>query len=148
MKIKTYGINGLSEWHGNVKAGTISVAVSFTGGTASPSGAQPAYFVTKDPIAQFVIENSAEFKRGFIHLEMSQDAPGEHPRMALPKEEAPKQAPAEAAPTQEYVEKKFACGDDAKAYLMEEHGFPISHLRNKSQMEAAAAQVGIKIVWG
>ena len=87
MKIKTYGINGLTEWHGDVKAGTISVRVSFTGGTASPSGAQPAYFVTKDPITQFVIENSKEFKSGFIHLEMSHDLPGQHPRMAVQKVE-------------------------------------------------------------
>lgn len=85
MKIKTYGINGLSEWQGDVKAGSISVKVSFTGGTVSPSGAQPAYFVTKDPITQFVIENSKEFKDGFIHLEMVQEVPGDHPRMATPK---------------------------------------------------------------
>lgn len=85
MYIKTYGIKGLSEWHGAVKAGSISVNVSFTGGTVSPSGAQPAYFVTKDPVTQFVIENSKEFKDGFIHLEMSVAKPGEHPRMAMPK---------------------------------------------------------------
>ena len=63
MQVKTYGINGLTEWHGDIKAGSISVRVSFTGGTASPSGAQPAYYMTKDPITQFVIENSNEFKR-------------------------------------------------------------------------------------
>lgn len=86
MQVKTYGINGLTEWHGDIKAGSISVRVSFTGGTASPSGAQPAYYMTKDPITQFVIENSNEFKSGFIHLEMSHEIPGEHPRMAVPKE--------------------------------------------------------------
>ena len=85
MKIKTYGINGLTDWYGEIKAGAISMKVLFRGGTASPSGAQPAYLVTKDPITQFVIENSKEFKNGFIHLEMSQDLPGEHPRMAVPK---------------------------------------------------------------
>ena len=85
MKVKTYGVPGLTEWHGKVKAGTIEIAVSFTGGTASPSGAQPAYYMTKDPITQFVIEHSKEFKEGFIILSMSQDAPGEHPRLAFPK---------------------------------------------------------------
>ncbi len=85
MKVKTYGVPDLTEWHGKVKAGSIEVSVSFTGGTASPSGAQPAYFMTKDPITQFVIEHSKEFKSGFIILVMSQDAPGEHPRMAVPK---------------------------------------------------------------
>lgn len=85
MKVKTYGVPDLTEWHGKVKAGTLEVSVSFTGGTASPSGAQPAYFMTKDPIVQFIIENSKEFKNGFIILVMSQEIAGEHPRMAVPK---------------------------------------------------------------
>ena len=85
MKVKTYGIPGLTEWHGKLKAGSIEVSVSFVGGTASPSGAQPAYFMTKDPIVQFVIEHSKEYKSGFIILVMSQDVAGEHPRMAVPK---------------------------------------------------------------
>lgn len=85
MKVKTYGVPGLTEWHGKLKAGTIEVSASFVGGTASPSGAQPAYFMTKDPIVQFVIEHSKEYKSGFIILIMSQDVVGEHPRMAVPK---------------------------------------------------------------
>lgn len=95
MKVKTYGVPGLTEWHGKVRAGSIEVNVSFTGGTASPSGAQPAYFLTKDPIVQFVIENCKEYKAGFIILVMSQEVPGEHPRMAVPKPKA------DATPTQE-----------------------------------------------
>lgn len=84
MKVKTYGVPGLTEWHGKLKAGSIEVSASFVGGTASPSGAQPAYFMTKDPIVQFVIEHSKEYKSGFIILVMSQDVAGEHPRMAVP----------------------------------------------------------------
>lgn len=86
MKVKTYGVSELTEWQGKLKAGSIEVEVLFTGGTASPSGAQPAYYVTKDPITQFVIENSKEFKDGFIFLMGQSDIPGEHPRMAVPKE--------------------------------------------------------------
>lgn len=85
MKVKTYGVPGLTEWHGKLKAGSIEVSASFVGGTASPSGAQPAYFMTKDPIVQFAIEHSKEYKSGFIILVMSQDVAGEHPRMAVPK---------------------------------------------------------------
>ena len=85
MKVKTYGVPELTEWQGKLKAGSIEVNVLFTGGTASPSGAQPAYFVTKDPITQFVIENSKEFKDGFIILMMQTELPGVHPRMAIPK---------------------------------------------------------------
>lgn len=86
MKVKTYGISGLTEWYGKVRAGNLEVSVSFIGGTASPSGAQPAYYMTKDPIVQFVIENSEEFKSGVIELHMSQDVNGDHPREAKPKQ--------------------------------------------------------------
>ena len=72
MVVKTYGIRGLSEWYGTLKAGSLSVDVAFTGGTASPSGARPAYMVEKDPVKQFVIEHSKEFKDGFIYIEMKQ----------------------------------------------------------------------------
>lgn len=93
MKVKTYGVPGLSEWYGKVKAGNIEVEVQFKGGTASPSGAQPAYFVTKDPITQFVIENSKQFKQGFIILVMQHELPGEHPRIAAPKQKPVVQKP-------------------------------------------------------
>ncbi len=93
MIVKTYGVPDLTEWHGKLKAGSLEVKVSFTGGTASPSGAQPAYMVTKDPITQFVIEHSKEFKSGFIILVMSQNIPGTHPRMAIPKPQPQPEAP-------------------------------------------------------
>lgn len=114
MKVKTYGVLGLTEWHGKLKAGSIEVSASFVGGTSSPSGAQPAYFMTKDPIVQFVIEHSKEYKSGFIILVMSQDVAGEHPRMAVPKpapvpetpapvvkEPVPPTTPAEETPAEE-----------------------------------------------
>ena len=75
----------MSEWHGTLKVGSIKTNVSFVGGTASPSGSQPAYMTTKDPITQFVIENSKEFKDGFIILLLTQEVEGVHPRMAVAK---------------------------------------------------------------
>lgn len=101
MKVKTYGIYSLTEWHGKVKAGTIEVNVSFVGGTASPSGSQPAYMVTKDPITQFVIENSKEFKDGFIVLVMCEEIGGNHRRMAVPKPIVEKPKTADAPTTQQ-----------------------------------------------
>lgn len=102
MKVKTYGIYNLTEWHGKVKAGTIEVNVSFVGGTASPSGSQPAYMVTKDPITQFVIENSKEFKDGFIVLVMCEEIGGNHRRMAVPKPVVEKPKTTDAPTTQQH----------------------------------------------
>ena len=112
MKVKTYGVPGLTEWHGKLKAGSIEVSASFVGGTASPSGAQPAYFMTKDPIVQFVIEHSKEYKSGFIILVMSQDVAGEHPRMAVPK---PAPVPETPVPVVEEPETLTAPAEESPA---------------------------------
>lgn len=85
MKVNTYGIQGLTEWHGTLQAGTLQLKISFKGGTASPSGALPAYHMTKNPIAQFIIEHSKEFSSGLISLISSQEIPGQHPNIATPK---------------------------------------------------------------
>ena len=138
MQVKTYGINGLSEWHGKVKAGSIEVAVSFTGGTASPSGALPAYMVTKDPITQFVIENSKEFKNGFIHLEMSHEVPGAHPRMAVAKA---KEEPKPNATLKEYPD--VTKTQEAKAVLQNEYNYNVENIRSRAAAHEAAKEVGI-----
>ena len=43
--------------------------VSFTGGSATAWGVGSAIFTTKDPLTQFVIENSEKFKHGLIRIE-------------------------------------------------------------------------------
>lgn len=164
MKVKTYGVPDLTEWHGKVKAGTLEVSVSFTGGTASPSGAQPAYFMTKDPIVQFIIENSKEFKNGFIILVMSQDIAGEHPRMAVPKAKKISMNQQEDKPTSEQIDEgdvneevstvspesaaaqkiEVPSLEDAKAYLVENFGISRTKLRSRKQIEDAAAANGIE----
>lgn len=175
MKVKTYGVPELTEWHGKVKAGTIQIAVSFTGGTSSPSGAQPAYLVTKDPITQFVIENSKEFRNGFIILLMSQDIPGNHPRMAVPKlsakatplhlentaveetetaseevgtnlEESESKISSQTEESQ-MVEMEFSCNDDAKDYLEQQFGYVRSKLINREAIVNAGKVHGIEITF-
>lgn len=165
MKVKTYGVPGLTEWHGKVKAGSIEVAVSFTGGTASPSGAQPAYFMTKDPIVQFVVENSKEFKTGFIILVMQQEIAGEHPRMAVPKKAAAPLSSEEGVESSEVepavssdeeavdgIPIKVTVADkyDAIEYLKEhfpDKGYTSSGLRTKAAFEAACNECGVVFVY-
>lgn len=170
MKVKTYGVPGLTEWHGKVKAGSIEVEVSFSGGTASPSGAQPAYFVTKDPITQFIIENSKEYKNGFIILVMQQEAPGEHPRMAVPKprpavEKASETVADESEQAEEPKENAAAVEEpvpgipeaitvadkyDAIEYLKEhfpDKNYTSSGLRTKTAFEAACKECGVVFVY-
>lgn len=169
MKVKTYGISGLTEWHGDVEAGGLKVTVSFIGGTASPSGAQPAYYMTKDPIVQFVIENSEEFKSGVIELHMSQDVGGDHPREAKPKQTTSTCAESTINPplsmdgedgTQEQANRDeettgvepIVVSDKSEAieYLKEhfpERNYTATSLRGKGAFEAACSACGVTFVF-
>lgn len=174
MEIKTYGVYGLTEWHGKVKAGTIEVKVSLVGGTSSPSGTQPAYMVTKDPVVQFVIENSKEFKSGFIRLVMKQELPGTHKRIAVHKPVAESEtrtvsasvenaSSAEEAPTEEVpetsenvetvaqspeapTEVEFGTNQEAKDYLANTFGVK-GALKTRTEIIAAGETYGVKITF-
>ena len=157
MKIKTYGIYGLTEWVGKVKVGTIEVELTFKGGTSSPSGTQPAYMVTKDPITQFVIENCVKFKNGFICLVKSQELPGADRRIATPKEakkdagatKAAESAKGEVATETEQTatELEFDCNDDAKDYLERTFGVQRSKLRSRADIVAYGNANGVSITF-
>lgn len=151
MKVKTYGVPGLTEWHGKLRAGSVEVAVSFKGGTSSPSGAQPAYFMTKDPIVQFVIENSKEYKSGFVITVMSSEIAGEHPRMAIPKKKEEGKGEAKAAEAAEKdgenLTLHFSYNDEAKDYLVENLGAERAKIMTRRQIEDFAKGKGIEITW-
>lgn len=148
MKFKTYGIRGLSEWQGDVKIGSIKMRLHFTGGTASPSGAQPAYFATSDPLTQFVIENSKEYG-SLITLLSSRDVEGEHPREAK-SASTPSPAPAasNAEPTPIAVH-PVDVPDKAAAieWLKENYpdkGYTTTKLtRSKEEFNNACAECGV-----
>lgn len=174
MNIKTYGVPELTEWHGKVKAGSIEVGVSFTGGTSSPSGAQPAYLVTKDPIVQFVIEHSKEFRNGFIILLMSQETPGNHPREAVAKpgrikdrrtgehgdneaaeadksgSAADKANGADGADKSEitFETVEVSCLQDAQAYLQEHFSIASHKVRTCEAAQQAGLEHGVRFSGG
>lgn len=75
--IKTYGINGLLEWHGVVHSGGIKMKVDFTNGSVTAYGVAPATFITKHELTQHIIENSEEFKSGRIRLVSKNELPNE-----------------------------------------------------------------------
>ena len=65
---KTYGIDGLLEWHGIVECGGAKMKVSFTNGSVTAYGVAPASFTTENETTQFIIENSKQFKDGRIRI--------------------------------------------------------------------------------
>ncbi len=104
---KTYAIFHLTEKHTVFFLGKTKVHVSFTGGIVTKRGVTPATYTTDDPIVQFAIEQSADFKKGAISLRSKYPVQGEvkigknepePPAPEQPKnaEELPEQPKAEA----------------------------------------------------
>ncbi len=74
---KTYAIMNLTEKHTVFHLGKTKVHVSFTGGIVTKRGVTPATFTTEDPIVQFAIEQSADFKKGVIWIRSKYPMEGE-----------------------------------------------------------------------
>ena len=64
----TYGVYNLIEWHARLRMGKATVKVAFTGGSITTQGVTPATFTTEDPVIQFAIERSPEFRNGKIKV--------------------------------------------------------------------------------
>lgn len=64
----TYGVYNLIEWHALLRLGKASVKVHFSGGSITTQGVTPATFTTADPVIQFAIERSPEFRNGKIKV--------------------------------------------------------------------------------
>lgn len=64
----TYGVNGMMEYQAIIKVGRATLKVTFTDGSITAMGQNPAQYTTSDFIVQHAIENSSDFKRGRIHV--------------------------------------------------------------------------------
>lgn len=68
MYKKTYGAPNYMDWVAQIKAGSATVRVHFTGGALSVYGVTPAEYTTSNAFIQTVIEKSQYFKQGRIKL--------------------------------------------------------------------------------
>jgi len=82
MKKKTYGTPYYMDWVAQIKAGSATVRVHFTGGTLSVYGVTPAEYTTSNEFIQTVIEQSQYFKNGRITLLKSVDIADTKPTVA------------------------------------------------------------------
>lgn len=138
---KTYGINGLLEWHGLVESHGVKMKVDFTNGSATAYGVAPATFTTTDALTQYILENSEQFKKGKIQLLRSYVIEADANAKA---EEKPK---AEEKAEEKLVEVKVNCVEDAKEYLITNFGIASNKLRSRAQVENSAKQNGVKFIW-
>lgn len=69
MEKITYGAPRLVDWVAQIKVGSATLRIHFTGGALTSYGITPAEYTTANPFIQRVIEQSNYFKEGrIIHL--------------------------------------------------------------------------------
>lgn len=149
--LKTYGINGLLEWHGNVHCGGSSMKVDFTNGSTTAYGVSPATFMTKDVLTQQFIENSDEYKGGRIRTVSITPLPGgeEEKQAGKPEGEAAWKPEGNASGTTAEEAQHVKVSDKAEAveWLKEhypEKGYTGVKLRSKEAFEAACKECGVE----
>lgn len=148
--MKTYGMNGLLEWHGAVHSNGIKMKVDFTNGTVTAYGVAPATFITKSKLTQAIMENSDEFKSGRIKLISKVELPGEddepqlNAKLDVPNSEIRSGALADEAG----IVEKVSVSDKAEAveWLKERYpdkGYTGVKLRSKEAFDAACKECNV-----
>lgn len=134
------------EWHALLNAGKCSIHVHFTGGALTGYGVTPAEFTTSDKVVQHIIENSCYFKNKKIEV------------LRVTEEEAENKTKSKAAkgcevlgmsgvagrPELSKTQVTVSCLEDAKEYLIENHGIVSSKLRSTKSIFETAASLGIE----
>lgn len=162
----TYGVYNLIEWQALLGAGRARVKVPFTGGSITTQGVTPATYTTENPVIQFAIERSPEFRSGKIkvvrrvrlegEIEIERNAPGPmdggNVRMDEESEgtdeaDRPEARAADAAQAPGPERMEFTCNDDAKDWLEQKWGFVRSKLRTREDIVTAGRRKGVEIVF-
>lgn len=104
MEKITYGAPRLVDWVAQIKAGSATLRVHFTGGALTSYGVTPAEYTTSNPFIQKVIENSSYFKQGRITKLRTTKLPDAPKPKAKPKAvTAPQSAPVPQTKVEEPV---------------------------------------------
>ena len=83
----TYGVTGMMEYQAVIKMGRSQMKVTFTDGSATGYGMNPAMYTTDNFMVQKAIENSEHFKSGRIHIVNSTDLEEDVQVISNPKHE-------------------------------------------------------------
>lgn len=152
MERVTYGAPRLVDWVAQIKVGSATVRVHFTGGALTAYGITPAEFTTTNPFFQKAIEGSDYFKSGRIielHREGTPERREQRERRVNIETDAPEGArPAEAdGPKSEaeesLTEVEVSCLTDAQNYLRDNFGIATSKSRSKEKAQALGRENGI-----
>lgn len=146
--IKTYGVNGLMEWHARLPLGKTTLLVDFTGGSLTGYGVSPATYTTGNEVVQRVIESSRPYREGKIRLLRSVTqtvgATAKAREGALPSPAAPA-APAPAGGQPDLFSYEATDEADAADYLSGSHGVAPEKLNSRADIFREASRLGITL---
>lgn len=141
-KLITYGVFGMMEYQAVVKVCGRNTPILFSDGSMTAMGVNPARYTTDSIMLQIAIEQCPQYKRGIIQkvseTELDEEIKIASNAPAKPEEDAPQEPDAEV--------KEFDSLDDARDFLATAHDVPRSNLKKRSDIEAAGASFGYKIV--
>lgn len=139
MTTKTYGVDGLLEWHISIAAGSLHINIEFTDGKISGYGISPAIYKTSDPVLQQAIERSPQFKSGRIRIVSVKRNPSENSPI--------RRKNSSKADSREEERKIIDVPDwnSARLQLMRLTGLPGERLQTRAEMEEAAKTHNIEL---
>ena len=124
----------------------VSLTVCLGNGSNNHISFQPltgggSVYYTHDSVIQQALESHHKYGRLF-KLESTKDIT-KVSSAPVKKVEAKKKSVSSDKP----VQFQASCNDDAKEYLAEKYGVKRTSMRNKDQINAAAKQCGVEIIW-
>lgn len=162
----TYGVFGMVEFQALINIGKATMKVNFTDGSMTAFGQNPAQFTTTNPVVQFAIQSSNDFKKGRIKIintiELNEEidcgpksAATVTPSAETKDVKASVETKAEAAVPLNAVtaddakvdEIEFDCNDDAKDYLEKRYGAKRQQMRTRAEIVAVGKTYGLSITF-
>jgi len=159
-----YGVSGMLEYQALIKVGSARLKVAFTNGSSNEAGRSPATYTTSNPIVQLAIENSKEYKCGFIrkvheaitkedvyiaseHEGKEAEVPiAENKERSVTNFEETKDETTEGVIGAVTI-KEFSCNDDAKDFFENEFDAKRSTLRTRADIIAYGKKNGIDVTF-
>lgn len=155
---KTYGIDYYAERQITIMMGKASLNVLFSGGASTGYGNTPAQFTTSEPIFQHAIEHCPLFLKGGIKIlsvieleddpkplgvEESEEERAERMAKVRAAKETAHDEDKQPHPT-DMTEVEVTCIEDAKQYLMDNHGYSARALKTVKNILDAAKHTGVR----
>ena len=141
--VVVYGVSGVMEWNALIRVGEGVISIPFRHGSYTGFSSQSAEYRTDSPFYQMIIENSALFKEGKIHIINDYRDKPTHISKEEPTENIGYNEEEDTSTLEEVV---IPSQEDAKAYLIEKFGFKSQGLRSKTAIREAAKNNGIKFI--